>query len=115
MLHDILLCVKDGEYSINSKRKRKRLSIYFPNDEYYFKSQDQMKVLFADLPESIENITEIVDKIEVFNFKKRCFTSTLIFQMSLLILRMKKMGKKRRKCYLRHITYEGAKNQISKS
>ena len=29
-----------------------------------------MKEAIADLPESIENITEIVDKVEIFNLKR---------------------------------------------
>ena len=38
-----------------------------PNEEYYFKSQDQMKELFLDIPQAIDNISEIVDKIELFH------------------------------------------------
>ncbi|GAB2960261.1 DNA polymerase III subunit alpha [Hymenobacter coalescens] len=35
----------------------------FPNDQFYFKSQAEMGVLFADVPESLDNTNEIVDKI----------------------------------------------------
>ena len=52
-------------FNLLLKEKVEDIDTRFPNDEYYFKSQEQMKDLFADLPESIENITEIVDKIEV--------------------------------------------------
>ena len=68
--HDILLCIKDGEIQSTPKGKGRGYRHPLPNDEYYFKSQEQMKVLFADLPESIENITEIVDKIEVFTLNR---------------------------------------------
>ncbi|RAK67042.1 DNA polymerase III subunit alpha [Hymenobacter edaphi] len=35
----------------------------FPNDQFYFKTQAEMGVLFADVPESLDNTNEIVDKI----------------------------------------------------
>ena len=35
----------------------------FANDQFYFKSQAEMNVLFADVPESVDNTNEIVDKI----------------------------------------------------
>ncbi|MGB0915434.1 MAG: hypothetical protein ACPGVI_05140, partial [Crocinitomicaceae bacterium] len=40
------------------------------NDEYYFKSQDEMKELFLDLPEAIKSIDEIVDKIEYYGLAR---------------------------------------------
>ncbi|WP_460614001.1 MULTISPECIES: DNA polymerase III subunit alpha [Hymenobacter] len=35
----------------------------FPNDQFYFKSQEEMNRLFRDVPESVDNTNEIVDKI----------------------------------------------------
>jgi DNA polymerase-3 subunit alpha len=35
----------------------------FANDQFFFKTQAQMNELFADLPESVDNTNEIVDKI----------------------------------------------------
>ncbi|MDO7846872.1 DNA polymerase III subunit alpha [Hymenobacter sp. M29] len=35
----------------------------FANDQFFFKSQAQMNELFADVPESVDNTNEIVDKI----------------------------------------------------
>ncbi|KAA9338410.1 DNA polymerase III subunit alpha [Hymenobacter busanensis] len=35
----------------------------FPNDQFYFKTQAEMAHLFADVPESLDNTNEIVDKI----------------------------------------------------
>ncbi|RTQ50269.1 DNA polymerase III subunit alpha [Hymenobacter gummosus] len=35
----------------------------FPNDQFYFKTQAEMANLFADVPESLDNTNEIVDKI----------------------------------------------------
>ncbi|GAA4375976.1 DNA polymerase III subunit alpha [Hymenobacter koreensis] len=35
----------------------------FPNDQFYFKTQAEMALLFHDVPESLDNTNEIVDKI----------------------------------------------------
>ena len=35
----------------------------FANDQFFFKNQAQMNELFADVPESVDNTNEIVDKI----------------------------------------------------
>jgi DNA polymerase-3 subunit alpha len=37
--------------------------------EYYFKTDDEMKQL-TDLPEAISNLSEIVDKIEIYNLAR---------------------------------------------
>ena len=70
--HDILLCVKDGNHQSQPKKyfgKRGREFRYgFPNEEFYIKSPEEMKQLFADLPETIENTQEIVDKVERIYF-----------------------------------------------
>ncbi|MBW3128815.1 DNA polymerase III subunit alpha [Hymenobacter profundi] len=42
---------------------RPRARFGFPNDQFYFKSQEEMNRLFADVPESVDNTNEIVDKI----------------------------------------------------
>ncbi len=35
----------------------------FANDQFFFKTQEQMNALFHDVPESVDNTNEIVDKI----------------------------------------------------
>ncbi len=35
----------------------------FANDQFFFKTQEQMNKLFSDVPESVDNTNEIVDKI----------------------------------------------------
>ena len=42
---------------------RPRARFGFPNDQFYFKSQEEMNRLFADVPASVDNTNEIVDKI----------------------------------------------------
>jgi len=63
--HDTLLCIKQNEKKSvpigRGRGKRKGL----PNNEYYYKSASEMKALFADIPEAILNIENLIEKIEV--------------------------------------------------
>ncbi|RYD72661.1 MAG: PHP domain-containing protein, partial [Sphingobacteriales bacterium] len=68
--HDILLCVKDGEKQATPIGRGRGYRYGLPNQEYYFKSGDEMKALFADLPDAILNIQEIVDKIETYKLAR---------------------------------------------
>ncbi|HAV54795.1 MAG TPA: hypothetical protein DCX41_07695, partial [Aequorivita sp.] len=68
--HDILLCVKDGEKQATPIGRGRGYRYGLPNQEYYFKSQDEMKALFKDLPEAILNIDEVVSKIQPFSLHR---------------------------------------------
>ncbi|MBK6891497.1 MAG: DNA polymerase III subunit alpha [Chitinophagales bacterium] len=56
--HDILLCLQTGA-KINDQGRFK-----FPNNEFYFKSYNEMLTIFKDLPEAVHNTAEIAAKIE---------------------------------------------------
>ena len=62
--HDILLCIKDGEKQATPIGRGRGYRYGLPNQEYYFKSDEEMKNLFKDLPQAISNVQEVVDKIE---------------------------------------------------
>ena len=64
--HDILLCVKDGEKKSSPIGRGRGFRYGLPTKEFYFKSPQEMVKLFTDLPEAIENISEIVNKVEQF-------------------------------------------------
>ncbi len=76
--HDILLCINTGEkQSTPASRdfsdddvsvKNKRFA--FPNDQFFFKTAAQMKEVFHDLPEAIDNTNEIVSKIDLLDLKR---------------------------------------------
>jgi DNA polymerase-3 subunit alpha len=65
--HDILLCVKDGEKQATPIGRGRGYRYGLPNQEYYYKSGEEMKKLFADLPDAIINIQEIIDKVEIYS------------------------------------------------
>ena len=108
--HDILLCVKDGEKQATPKGRGRGYRYGLENEEYYFKSSEEMKKLFLDIPEAISNIQEIVDKIEIFTLARDvllpAFDIPEEFQDSADIVDKGKRGENN---YLRHLTYEGAK------
>ncbi len=53
--HDALICISEGE--VIATEERRRLT-----PEHYFKAQDQMAALFADIPEAIENTVEVAQR-----------------------------------------------------
>ena len=108
--HDILLCVKDGEKQATPKGKGRGYRYGLPNDEYYFKSTEEMKKLFADMPEAISNIEEIVDKIEPFGLARDVLLPAFDIPEQFQDEKDKEDGGKRgENNFLRHLTYEGAK------
>lgn len=114
--HDILLCVKDGEIQSKSKRyvgrRGREYRFGLPNDEFYFKTQNEMKALFSDVPEAIENITEVIDKIEAFSLKSDVLLPKFDIPEEFLDTKDEEDGGKRgENNYLRHLTYEGAKKR----
>jgi len=112
--HDILLCVKDGEL-VNTPIGRGRGYRYgLPNQEYYFKSSDEMKALFKDLPEAILNLQEIVDKVEGYDLARDVLLPKFDIPEKFQDVEDEQDGGKRgENTYLRHITYEGAKERYS--
>ncbi|MEW7277751.1 DNA polymerase III subunit alpha [Aquimarina sp. 2201CG1-2-11] len=108
--HDILLCVKDGEKQATPIGRGRGYRYGLPNQEYYFKSQEEMKGLFQDLPEAILNVQEVIDKIEPFVLARDvllpAFDIPERFQSEEDAI---DGGKRGENAYLRHITYEGAK------
>ncbi|MFT6219470.1 MAG: DNA polymerase-3 subunit alpha [Rickettsiales bacterium] len=60
---DILSCIGTGRYFTETNRKKL-------TPEHYFKSPSQMKELFADLPEAIENTVNIAKKCVIMAFER---------------------------------------------
>ncbi|AKS45113.1 DNA polymerase III, alpha subunit [Octadecabacter temperatus] len=54
--HDALICIADGAY-VDQNEPRRRLT-----PQHYFKSQEEMVTLFADLPEAVANTVEIAKR-----------------------------------------------------
>lgn len=110
--HDILLCVRDGEKQTTPIGRGRGYRYGLPNQEYYFKSADEMKKIFNDLPEAISNITEIIDKIEIYNLAREVLLPKFEIPTDFLIPEDENDGGKRgENSYLSFLTFEGAKRR----
>jgi DNA polymerase-3 subunit alpha len=74
--HDVLLCIKEGEFQSTPIGYGRGHRYGLQNQEYYYKSPEEMKTLFGDLPESILTIEEILNKIERNSKPKTIFFVT---------------------------------------
>ena len=101
--HDILLCVKDGEKQSTPIGKGRSFRYGLKNQEYYFKSSEEMNRLFEDIPEAISNISEIVAKVEFFDLNRDVLLPKFNIPDD-----FKSKTDDIENEYLRHITYRGA-------
>ncbi|WP_289022610.1 DNA polymerase III subunit alpha [uncultured Salegentibacter sp.] len=110
--HDILLCIKDGEKQATPIGRGRGYRYGLPNQEYYFKSDEEMKNLFKDLPQAISNVQEVVDKIEPFELARDVLLPAFTIPEEFLVEEDKIDGGKRgENAYLKHITFVGAKER----
>jgi len=109
---DVLLCVKEGEKIETPIGHGRGFRYGFPNQEYYFKSPGQMKVLFNDLPESIETTNEIVNKIEEYTLARDVLLPKFDIPKEFIDPEDAKDGGNRgENAYLKQLTYEGIKKR----
>jgi len=113
--HDILLCVKDGEKQATPIGRGRGYRYGLPNQEYYFKSEDEMKKLFSDLPEAIINIQEIIEKIEMYSLYRDVLLPKFTIPQDFYNEQDAEDGGVRgENAYLRHLTLQGAQKRYGK-
>ncbi len=109
---DILLCIKDNEKKSTPIGRGRGFRFGLPNNEFYFKSPEEMKKLFKDLPEAIINTNEIIEKIEIFSLRNDILLPKFDIPEEFKDPRDEEDGGKRgENAYLRHLTYQGAKRR----
>ena len=110
--HDILLCVKDGEKQSTPIGRGRGYRYGLPNQEYYFKSPQEMNQLFSDIPEAIQNIQELIEKIESFALERDVLLPKFDIPEEFVVSEDQDDGGKRgENAYLRHLALEGAKSR----
>ena len=62
--HDALICIAEGAY-VDQQEPRRHLT-----PQHYFKSQQEMVTLFADLPEAVENTVEIAKRCAFMAYRR---------------------------------------------
>jgi len=113
--HDILLCVNTGDMQstpiATDEEGGKGYRFGFPNDQFYFKTQAEMGKLFDDLPESLDNTNEIVDKVEVLKLKRDILLPNFVIPPEFNIHKTPDADTLNQWEYLKHLTYTGAKER----
>ncbi len=114
--HDILLCINTGEKQstpgfddfINDDAHVKNRRFKFPNNQFYFKTTDEMLETFNDVPHSLDNTNIIVDRIETLNLKKDILLPAFPVPKEFQTSDDKNINQWN---YLKHLAYEGAKKR----
>lgn len=116
--HDILLCINTGEKQstpgfddfVNDDIQLKNRRFKFPNDQFYFKTTEEMSKLFSDIPESLDNTNAVVDKIEILNLKKDILLPAFPIPKEFQVHADANLNQWE---FLQHLTREGAKMRYS--
>jgi len=90
--HHILVCMNTGKDSDDKDGMKY-------SGQEYFKTREEMSLLFEDLPEAISNTQEIVRKIENFSLNRNIILPVFPLPADFENDEFK---------YLKHLTYEGA-------
>ena len=109
--HDILLCIKQGEFISTPIGKGRGKRFGYKNQEYYFKSQKEMKTLFSDIPQSISNINDIINKIENYDLEREVVLPN--YQIPNAFKKSKNITEDQNE-FLKKLTYDGAIKKYKK-
>ncbi len=110
--HDILLCINTGEKqatpiakgnSMNDEADNKNTRFGFDNDQFFFKTGDQMLETFKDLPESIDNTNEIIGKIDTLKLTRDILLPHFIIPAEFA----------NQDAFLEHLTWEGSRRKYT--
>ena len=109
--HDILLCINTGEKKATPSMKEfvdddaaqnRNTRFAFYNDQFYFKTTQEMSSLFKDIPQAIENTQLIVDKVAPLKLER---------EILLPFFQVPENFNNDQDAYLEHLTWEGAKHR----
>ena len=107
--HDILLCVKESEKKSTPIGRGRGFRYGFPNSKFYLTTQAEMRKRFADWPEALANLAEILKKVENFGLARDVLLPA--FEIPSEFVHPDDAvdgGKRGENAYLRHLTYVGA-------
>ena len=92
--HEHLICVSTG-------RKLNDENVMLYSKQEWFKTQEEMNEVFADVPEALQNTNEILDKVEIYSIDHAPILPDFPLPE----------GFKDEDEYLRYLVYEGAKER----
>jgi DNA polymerase III subunit alpha len=108
--HDILLCINTGAKQSDEKYRdvgedevqAKNARFAFYNDQFFFKTTEQMTTLFSDIPQAIDNTNHILDKIKPLKLER---------DILLPHFKVPPEFNDDQEKYLEHLTWMGAKER----
>lgn len=109
--HDILLCINTGEkqstpsnkdFADDDEQRPKDTRFAFYNDQFFFKNTQEMKGVFHDIPQAIENTQLIVDKIKPLKLER---------EILLPHFKVPAEFNNDQDAFLEHLTWMGAKER----
>lgn len=110
--HDVLLCVRDNEQVETPKGRGRGFRYGLENDQYYFKSNEEMKLLFSDLPEAILTVAEIISKCEYYSLARKVLLPAFDIPEKFISKEdLEDGGKRGENAYLRNLTLKGAEKR----
>jgi len=93
--HDLLLCV-------NTNNRVEEINRFkFPSSDFYFKTREEMQVLFKDVPEALDNTMEIYDKVTAPQLQRDILLPNFPLPNEF----------KNQSEFLRNLVYKGAKHR----
>ncbi|MBR1934674.1 MAG: DNA polymerase III subunit alpha [Muribaculaceae bacterium] len=92
--HERLICLSTGKRITDN-------DIMLYSKQEWFKTQEEMNEVFADVPEALESTTEILDKVEFYSINHKPILPDFPLPE----------GFTNEDDYLRHLVYEGAKER----
>ena len=107
--HDILLCVKDGQQQSTPIGRGRGFRYGLKNQEYYFKTKEEMSKIFENYPHAINNISELVDKVEFYDLSREVLLPKFSIPDN-----FKSKSNDIENEYLKHLTYKGADDKYEK-
>ncbi len=99
--HDILLCVNTGDLKATPVGDGKGYRFGFANNQFYFKTQEEMGRLFDDVPEALDFTNEIADKCFDPNLKRDILLPNFPIPEGFVDA----------DDYLKHLTFKGAEKR----
>ncbi len=107
--HDILLCVKDGQQQSTPIGRGRGFRYGLKNQEYYFKTKEEMSKIFEKYPDAINNISELVDKVEFYDLSREVLLPKFSIPEN-----FKSKSNDIENEYLKYLTYMGADDKYEK-
>jgi DNA polymerase-3 subunit alpha len=108
--HDILLCINTGEKQSTPSFKEfadddvqvKDRRFAFYNDQFYFRTTEEMSNIFKDVPEAIDNTNRVMEKIKPMKLER---------EILLPHFKVPSEFNEDQNAYLEHLTWTGAKER----